>query len=236
MNLDIFNKLINDAKDSKFIQNFIKELEEYLEKGISQNSRGDLKEEISLINPMNRENKIISKYRDEMIIGRNQILNNYAERTLERGQMYYIYNQSSKMDNIYNLCICEKGKSHIVIETNKNQLPEGVTVGSVLRKVNEDYVFDAKATEEISKEIDEMKEKILEEQTQYLESKRIEGHIYEIGEKNFDRVWLYDITNGDIDGIEGVEEISFPEELLNTAKEGDVFIYENGKYCRSANK
>ena len=85
---------------------------------------------------------------------------------------------------------------------------------------------------EISQEINKMKDEILNKQTNFLESKRIEGHIYEMSEKSDDRAWLYDITNGNNNVQEEVEEIEFPKELLKDGKEGDLFIYPNGEYQR----
>ena len=75
----------------------------------------------------------------------------------------------------------------------------------------------------------DIKEKI-KEQNQYLENKRIDGHVYEVGEKYSGRIWLYDLNNISGGGIEGVEEIKIPKDLYETAKEGDLFIYENGEY------
>lgn len=48
-----------------------------------------------------------------------------------------------------------------------------------------------------------------------------------MSEKGGDRAWLFDITSG---SNEGVEEIDFPQELLQDAKERDLFIYKNGEY------
>lgn len=70
-----------------------------------------------------------------------------------------------------------------------------------------------------------MKTELLKEQTEYLKSKRMEGHIYEMSENNGDRAWLFDITSG---SNEGVEEIDFDIDLLKTSKEGDLFIYKMG--------
>jgi len=74
-----------------------------------------------------------------------------------------------------------------------------------------------------------IKEKI-EEQMEYLESKRVEGHIYEVGEKGSGRIWLYDLNNTVGGGIEGIEEVKFLEELYQDAQEGDKFIFKNGEY------
>ena len=70
----------------------------------------------------------------------------------------------------------------------------------------------------------------IKEQNQYLENKRIDGQVYEVGEKYSGRIWLYDLNNISGGGIEGVEEIKIPKDLYETAKEGDLFVYENGEY------
>lgn len=231
MNLNLVNKIVNDAKNNKFVQNFIKELQNYLENNMSKNNIINAeKEDFTLINSTHNGNKIIAKYRDKMYTERSHILNNYAKQTLEKGQMYYIYDKNSKMLDGYNICICEAGKSHEIIEADKNELPNGAKIGSVLRKLGNKFNLDEEATKEISQEIYSMKNQLLKEQTEFLKSKRIEGHIYEMGENIGDRVWLYDITNESSNGIEGVEEIDFPEELLNDGKEGDLYIYKDGEY------
>ncbi len=102
--------------------------------------------------------------------------------------------------------------------------------GSVLRKQDIDFVLDHEGTKYVGREINTMIKEKIEEQYKYLDSKRIEGHTYEVGEKYDGRIWLYDadnITNG---GMEGIEEINFPDELYQDAKEGDLFTYQNGKY------
>ena len=231
MNLDLVNNIVNDVKNNKIVQNFIKELQNYLENNISKNNYINAeKEDIPLVNPTHNGNKIIAKYRDKMYIERSHILNNYAKQTLEKGQMYYIYDKNSKMLDGYNICICEEGKSHDIIEVDKNELPNGAKIGSVLRKRGNKFDLDEEATNEISQEIYSMKEKLLKEQTEFLKSKRIEGHIYEMSENSGDRVWLYDITNKNQQGIEGVEEIDFPPELLNDGKEGNLYIFKDGEY------
>ena len=173
------------------------------------------------------ENKITTKYRDKMLIERSNILNNYAKEALDKGEMYYIYNKNSKMENGYNLCICEEGKSHTVIEESIENLPNEATIGSVLRKIGNSYILDEEATNKINEEINDMKDRLLDEQTEFLKSKRVEGHVYEMSENDGDRAWLFDIT---IDSNEAVEEINFPIELLDNSKEGDLFIYKNGEY------
>lgn len=214
MKLDLINGIANNTK---FVQDFIKELQDYLER----------KEDISLINPIHKGNKIITEFRDKMYIERSKILNDYAKQTIDKGQMYYIYDKNSKFKDVYNLCICEDEKSHIIIEANSNILPNGAKIGSILRKLKDSYILDNEATKDISEKIEKMKDELLEKQTEFLNSKRIEDHIYEVSENGKDRIWLFDITSN---SDEALEEIDFPKELLQNAKVGDLFIYKNGEY------
>ena len=67
MNLDLVNNIFKEVKNNKFVQNFINELQNYLESNISKNSYIDIeKEDISLVKPTHNGNKIIAKYRDKM--------------------------------------------------------------------------------------------------------------------------------------------------------------------------
>lgn len=217
MNLDLFN----NVKNNKLVQSFIRELQNYLENNISKSENIE-KEGILL----NNNDKITTQYRDKMYIERAHILNQYAEQTLSRGKMYYIYDKNSKMADSYNLCICGEGNSHTVIEKSKYDLPEGAEIGSVLRGAENKFILDEETTAKITEEIDKMKDRLLNEQLNFLESKRVEGHTYELAEIGEDRAWLYDITSES----EEIEEIDFPEKLLKDATEGDLFVYENGKY------
>lgn len=231
------NNLFNNLKENKFVQNFMEELSKYLENNITNNSK--------LINSdykwsnLNSENltlydkKIITKFKNEILVARNNILKNYAEKTKESGEMYYIYNISENERNSYNLCSCNQEKSHEVITKAIEELPKGAGLGSVLRKQGENIILDLDATKSIGTEINSMIEEKIEEQNQYLESKRIEGHVYEVGEKYSGRIWLYDLNNTAGGGMEGIEEIEFPKDLYETAKEGDLFIYKNGEYQRN---
>lgn len=234
MNLGIVNDLFNNLKENNFVQNFMKELSNYLENTITNtNNISDTNSnfnDIDLDNLTLHGEKVIGRYKDQILTERSEILQRYSENTKEKGEMYYIYDVNSNDINSYNICICESGKSHEVITKSKQELPEGVNLGSVLRKQDMEFVLDHEGTENVGKEINTMIKEKLEEQHEFLNSKRVEGHTYEVGEKYDERIWLYDIDNVVNGGIEGIEEIEFPKDLYQDAKEGDLFIYQNGKY------
>lgn len=223
MNLDFVNSIVNYIKSNNFVKNFINELQSCLE----NNNINIEREDIPLLNPIHNGNKIITKYRDKMFIEKNNILNDYAKQTLNKGEMYYIYGKNSKMVDSYNLCICKEENSHAIIEVDRSNLPNEAKIGSVLRKLGNSYILDAEATKKITQKINNMKDELLEEQTKFLKSKRVEGHIYQMSENDGDRAWLFDISNC---SNESIEEINFPEQLLKNSKEGDLFIYKNGEY------
>lgn len=234
MNLDVVNDLFNNLKENEFVQNFINELSNYLENNITNNSKISNNNcsfnNLHLDDLMLYEEKVTVRYRDKMLIERGKILQRYSENTREKGEMYYIYDENSSDSNSFNLCICEEGKSHEVITKSKEELPEGATLGSVLRKKDIEFVLDCEGTKSVEKEINIMIKEKIEEQHEYLDSKRVEGHTYEVGEKHSGRIWLYDLDNVQGGGIEEIEEIEFPKDLYKDAKEGDLFIYQNGKY------
>ena len=237
MNLDFVNNLVNGLKKNKFVQDFAKELENYVEENaVNNQDRETNKEFLNNLNSnkLNSEDlkingkKVISKYRDEILLERANILQDYAKNTKEEGEMYYIYSNSDQKGN-YNLSICDSERSHEVITKSAEELPNGAEVGSILRKKEEKFILDNKATEIIEKEINSMIQEKLREQEEYLDSKRIEGHIYEVGEKGSGTIWLYDTTNAG-KGMEGIEEIEFPKDLYEIAQEGNSFIYKDGEY------
>ena len=223
MNLDFVNNLFNNLKENKLAKDFINELSDYLE----NNEWNNLLTDDLTIN----DTKIISKYKDKMLKERSNILQNYAENTIEAGEMYYIYNVSENERNSYN--ISKTAKSHKVITMHVEDLPEGAKLGSVLRKQGDKFILDANATRIVGKRIKEMIEEQIKEQNQFLSNKRIEGHTYEIEDKDNDRVWLYDLNNINDGGIEEFEETGFPKELYKMAKKGDKFLYKNGIYTKN---
>lgn len=233
MNLDLVNDLFHNLKENKFVQNFMKELSNYLENNTTNNSsilatnyewNNLLSDDLTLY-----DNKVITKYRNKMLTDRRNILRNYAENTKGNGEMFYIYDTSSNERDSYNLCSCDK-ISQEVITKQMMELPEGSNLGCVLRKQGENFILDVEATKSVGEEINRMIQEKLEEQSRYLDSMRINGHVYEVGEKYLGRIWLYDLNNSSGAGTEGIEEIEFPKDLYETAKKGDLFVYENGEY------
>ena len=106
MNLDLVNDLFNNLKENKFVQNFMKELSNYLEKNLSNNNFSigsnswiDLSNDDLTI----FDTKITTKFRDEMLVERNNILQDYATNINDTDDIFYIYSINSNNKNSYNL-------------------------------------------------------------------------------------------------------------------------------------
>lgn len=227
LNLDLVNNLFNNLKENKFVQNFISELSNCLE-----NNSNTLSNNYSFHNLLSDDltiynNKIISKYKNEMLIERNNILQNYAKNTKGQGDMFYIYNINE--NNSYILSNCSSNSSE-VITMEIEDLPKSSNLGSILRKQGDKFELDSETTQLANNEIDLMIKEKIDEQSEYLDSVRIDGHTYEVNEKYSGRIWLYDLDNNVSSRLEGIEEVNFPINLYETAKEGDLFIYKNGEY------
>ena len=220
MNLDFVNNLFNNLKENKVAIDFMNELSDYLE----NNGWNNLLADDLTIN----DTKIISTYKDNMLKERANILQDYAENTKEAGEMYYIYNVSENEKNSYN--ISKTDKNHKILTLSIDELPKGTQLGSVLRKQGDKFILDANATRIVGKRINEMIEEQIKKQNQFLKDKRIDGHMYEVEEKDNGRIWLYDLNNIEGGGIEEFEEIEFPKDLYQMSKKGDKFLYKDGGY------
>ena len=227
MKLDLFNNLYESLKERNFVKKFMEELSESIENNTNEECKwyNLLENDLTIYN-----NKIISKYRNIMIKERDNILRKYAIETKQDGEMLYVYDINNNKNNTYNLCNCSVEEDYKVITKHIEELPKDTQLGSVLRKQGDILTLDIIATNVLKKEINTMIKETIKEQNIYLDTMRFEGHKYEAGEKYSGRIWLYDLDNVQGGGIEGIEEIEFPKDLYQDAKEGDLFIYKNGKY------
>lgn len=226
MDLNFFKNMNNNRDDREGI---FKEFTDMLEKSLLRNdaSSVNIEKELSLLQQVQSEYKLVTEFRDKINVERRNILEEYAKETADKGELYFVYSKNSQDDNKYNLTLCDEEKSNQVIEMDKNELPVGVSIDSVLRKENGEFVLDSIGTETVMEKMQDMISRVLDEQNKFLKEHRVEGHVYEVGEVESDRVLLFDITKDDGNGI---EEIDFPEELLNQVSEGSKVLFENGKY------
>lgn len=205
MELEIFNNLINNVKKSDFVQNFMKELNEFLENNNNSN----------MINKTNKYSKYwkcqnfmednvaasigISKwsadikYRDEL---RDAIDESILKLSESEGILYRKqFMANGPTDNLtYSIDKYENGEiEHLILSSDK--VPQGFE--------NEDIIFQYKAdgSTKVRKDLKEKVVKLASESIEYLkieENKRTadykkEGHIYKAIEDD-GYIFLKDLT------------------------------------------
>lgn len=220
MKLDLFNNFIDAVRENDFVQNFMKEVKEYMEK--SRNETND----VPILEQIRSERNMSTVSENKIRNCIDEILINYANETLEQGTMYFVVSKSKYRENAYNVCEVIEGKVK-TIPIEKNELPENIGVNSVCREEAGQLVLDNVATECIEKEIKEKAQQILIEQDIKLSEYRKQGHLYVVTEEINDKRFLWDLTDRPKNEI---EEVDFPKDLLDQAIAGTVLVYENGHY------
>lgn len=209
MNLDLFNNL----KKNETINNFVEELLNYLKKD----------DKLGIIEQAKNENNISEISENKMLNEQNRILRQYADKTRENGALYFI-NCKSKNENKYIIFKYENNKE-TTVKLNEKQLPKDFKINDVLRQKDEKFIVDIESTDLIKNQIQEMIDEVIENQNNKLNDFRQENHSYIVEEDRNDRIYLKDLKTGKI-----LEEVDFPKELLDKAKEGTKFKYINGEY------
>lgn len=205
MDLEIFNNLINNAKESDFVQNFIKELSGFLENNNNGNMinktnkyseyweyQNFMEDNVAASIGISRWSADI-RYRDELkeLIDDSILKLSESEGTLYRKQ----FMANGPTDNpTYSIDKFENGKiEHLILPADK--VPKGFE--------NEDIIFQYKAdgTIKIRTDLKEKAIKFASEGAEYLkvkENKRAadykqEGHIYKAVEDD-GYIFLKDLT------------------------------------------
>ena len=219
MNLDLVNNLLNDLKENQFVQNFIKELSNYLENKNNLNSEN---EEIPIIEDILSKNNLTTGNQNAIRWNLNDVVLKYAQENSSNDAIYFI---KDKTDNAYALK-AENGKIE-EIEISKKDFPSEVKINDVLRIKNNSCVIDSIATKELQEDIRNMAKEILDKQNINLNKHRKEGHLYVVTEELGNNRFLWDLTDAPKTEF---EETDIPKDLLSIAAEGMVLKYTNGKY------
>lgn len=225
MGLDFLNNLKenlekNDtlSKIAEGISEFIGELSEALQNEISR-------ENTDIVTQIASNNKLTMASETSIIQARNEALSEYSKNTNEEGALYFVLSKEQGKDS-YKIWKFNNGK-RTQSEVAKADLPEDASVNSVLRMQDNKLVTDKKATTTIINEVKEKAEQIIAEQNKKIEDYKKEGHTYLVTEDTNGRVFLWDSTEKPKNEI---EDVYFPEELKDKAKEGRSFLYQNGTY------
>ncbi len=98
------------------------------------------------------------------------LLNN-KERTLKNNEMekfqVELSNKLEKMEEKFtidrfegNVAVCENRTTGEFIEIEKEKLPNNIKEGTIIKKLNDNYIIDEKETEEVSKRIKEKMDRL----------------------------------------------------------------------------
>ncbi len=220
MNLDLVNNLLNDLKENQFVQNFIKELSNYLEDKNNLNSEN---EEIPIIEDILSKNNLTTGNKNAIRWNLDDVVLKYSQENSSNDAIYFI---KDKKDNAYAALKAENGKIE-EIEISKKDVPSEVKINDVLRIKNNNCVIDSIATKELQEDIRNMAKEILNKQNINLEKHRKEGHLYMVTEELGNNRFLLDLTDAPKTEF---EETDIQKDLLSIATEGMVLKYTNGKY------
>ena len=224
MGLDFFNNLKENLEKndtlSKIVDGvseFIGELSEALQKGESANN--------DIVTQIANSNKLTTASENTITQIRKDVLQEYANNTKEEGTLYFVFNKVNGEDKYrvweYN------GSNRTKTEIEGKDLPEDAQVNSAMRMKNGKLITDKEATQEILNEINNRAKEVIERQNKQIEDYKKEGHTYLVTEDSNGRVFLWDSTEKPKNEI---EDVYFPEELKDKAKEGNKFLYQNGMY------
>lgn len=224
MALDFFDKLKENLSKNEILSNISDGINEFIT-DVADRLNDKNSEEIDIVSKIisNRKTSIASE--TSIIQARDEILANYAQNTKEKGDLFFVFNKVKGTDEYRIIQMGENTNKTITVE--KSKLPNDTKLNYVMRLENGKYTLDTEGTNEIINKIYKKAEEILNRQDEKLDEYRKEGHVYVVSEDINNRIFLWDTT--DKPDFE-IEEVNFPTELLSEAKEGNRFIYKNGKY------
>ena len=207
------------SKIANGVTEFIGELTKALQ------SEGVIGKNVDIVTQIANTNKLSIAAENEIDKERTNVLQEYANSTKDEGNLYFIFNKVKNEDN-YRIWTIDSNEV-IQKEISKSDLPNDVSVNSVMRMNNGEFILDTKATKIVTNEIRNRANKIIEKQNQKIQDYKKEGHTYLVTEDINGRIFLWDSTEKPKFEI---EDVNFPEELKDKAKEGNSFLYKNGTY------
>lgn len=219
MNLDIFNDLIDKLKESDLVQNFIEELSNHLE-----NSKEKEKNNIMNINSIEEKYKLNSEYANKLKIERNKILEEQARNFNNDESLYYVSYKNS-FNNNYQIIEFNKINENKSFYITGEELPKNISVGKVMRKIDDKYEIDNDITKQIMKKVEDCAEVLANEQNEELKKYRQDGAIYQVVDHSSKGVFLQNKDNNVI-----FEETTLSEELMDKISNDYILSYKNGEY------
>lgn len=214
MNLELFNKTLENARENKEVVVFVKELSNYLEK-----------EEHKIMDMTEIEEKYNLNYDSafELKRRRNEILKEYiCEQKIEK--LYYVSYKNPDKD-IYKIIECNQKGDNASFYLSKEALPDGIAVDKVISKKGNQFEIDEGTTKTIIDRIEEGAKQIANEQNAKLLGFREEDGLYRVVDFSNKGVFLKKINNTKI-----FEETNISKEVKDKIGNDAILRYKNGKY------
>ena len=226
MSLDFFNNLKENLSNNEVISNITEGIQDFLTE-VSDRLNDNENNNLDIVSEITTARTTSLSSENSIMKARDEILREYAKNTTDKGDLYFIFNKIKDSDDYR---VIQMGKDiDTTLKVNVNELPEGSGLNQVMRLKDGIFELDEIGTENVLNKIYKKAEEILDRQDRELQEYRKEGHIYVVTEDINNRIFLWDTTSKpDFE----IEEVNFPRQLLNEAKEGNKFIYKNGEYER----
>lgn len=227
MDFNLGKDLINNLKENKIVQNFMKELSNYLEDNAKNDKQEPIIEKILSDKKATTGNENAIRWKeDETIIkyAQSRNINEPIYFVKDNKKIYWQNNERHKNDEVYRVYKIENGKIE-EIQINKKDMPKNIGVNDVFTIESGKYIINDLATKEIQKELVNMANEILSKQTINLDTHKKEKHLYMVTEKIDNKCFLWDLTEK--------SKVEFEEPELEHTEEisvGYVFQYKDGKY------
>lgn len=230
MNLDKINEVFNNIRENDIVENFIKQLSNYLEENVKLNNL-----EQPIIEEILKTNKLTTGNENQIIWNLDEVVEKYAKENYNNEAIYFIkdnkkiYWQNNKKnydDSFFTALKVENGEVE-ELEIKKSDTLKNITVNDVVKIYNGEFIVDSIATKELKDEIKKMADDIIEKQNEELNKYRKENHLYIVCEEIGKNRFLKDITEkSDFE----FEEVNIDENLLDKVTEGTIIKFEDGKY------
>lgn len=224
MGLEFLNNLKENLSRNEIISNITDGIQEFITE-VTEEFNNNINSKLDIVSKITSERKASLASENSIMKARDESLKEYAKNTREEGDLYFIFNKIKETDDYRVIQMGENTDKTITV--NSKELPKNSELNQVMRLKNGKFEIDTKGTEIVQDTIYKKAKEILDRQDKKLQDYRKEGHVYIVTEDKNNRIFLWDTTSKpDFE----IEEINFPIELLNEAKEGSKFIYKKGNY------
>ena len=137
--------------------------------------------------------------------------------------LYYVSYKNTFKDTYQILEFDKLGKNKSFY-LKKEELPEDIAIGKVIKKENDKFIIDSSMTENIMNKVEDVAKDLAQQQNSKLNQNRKEGNLYKVVSLSSNGVYLQNKENNNI-----FEETNISKELLDQISNDYILKYEDGK-------